>query len=42
MVIITGKDIDSNEIRWKIFISSEDGSIVNSLKDGTEKKVKTQ
>lgn len=42
MVIITGKDIDSNEIRWKIFVSSENGSIVNSLKDGTEKKVKTQ
>lgn len=42
MVIITGKDIDSNEIRWKIFVSSENGSIVNSLKDGTEKKVKAQ
>lgn len=42
MVIITGKDIDSNDIKWKIFVSSENGSIVNSLKDGTEKKVKTQ
>lgn len=42
MVIITGKDIDSNIIRWKIFVSSENGNIVNSLKDGTEKKVKSQ
>lgn len=42
MVIIIGTDINSNQIRWKIFVSSEDGNIINSLKDGTEEKVKTQ
>ncbi|MBE6072689.1 MAG: peptidase propeptide domain-containing protein [Clostridium butyricum] len=42
MVVIDGKDINDNIISWKIFVSSENGNIVNSLKDGTEKKVKTQ
>lgn len=42
MVVVNGKDINGNSIKWKIFVSSENGDIITSLKDGTENKVKSE
>ena len=41
MVSIDGKDNNNSNIEWKIFVSAENGNILNTLKDGAEKAVTT-
>ncbi|OOM74445.1 hypothetical protein CLPUN_38980 [Clostridium puniceum] len=40
-VIIDGKNEKDVNVSWKIFISAENGKVLNILKDGAEKEVKT-
>lgn len=40
-VIIDGKNDKDINVNWKIFISAENGKVLNILKDGAEKDVKT-
>jgi Peptidase propeptide and YPEB domain. len=41
IVTIDGKSDKDTNISWKIFVSAESGKILNILKDGAEKEVKT-
>lgn len=41
MITINGKGNNNIKMRWKIFVSSENGIILNILKDGAEKEVTT-
>ena len=41
IVTVDGKNEKDSNISWKIFISTESGNILNILKDGAEKDVKT-
>jgi hypothetical protein len=40
-VIIEGKNDKNTNVNWKIFVSVETGKVLNILKDGAEKDVKT-
>ena len=40
-VIIDGKNDKNTNVNWKIFVSVENGKVLNILKDGAEKDVKT-
>lgn len=40
-VIIDGKNDKNTSVNWKIFVSVESGKVLNILKDGAEKDVKT-
>lgn len=39
IITVDGKNDKGDNISWKIFVSSENGNILNILKDGAEKKV---
>ncbi len=41
LITINGKDVKDKDVRWKIFVSVEDGRIVNRTKEQSEEKVKT-
>jgi hypothetical protein len=41
IVTIDGKNDKDANVSWKFFVSSESGNILNILKDGAEKEVKT-
>jgi hypothetical protein len=41
IIIIDGKNDKNANVSWKIFVSVENGKVLNILKDGTEKDVKT-
>lgn len=41
IVTVDGKNEKDSKISWKIFVGAENGNILNVLKDGTEKDVKT-
>jgi len=40
-IIIDGKNEKDINVSWKIFVSAENGKVLNILKDGAEKDVKT-
>ncbi|OOM70860.1 YcdB/YcdC domain-containing protein [Clostridium sp. BL-8] len=39
IITVDGKNDKDDNVSWKIFVSSENGNILNILKDGAEKKV---
>ena len=41
IVTIKGKDINDKDIKWKLLVSTENGNIINTVKDGVEKEVTT-
>lgn len=41
IVTVDGKNDKDSNISWKVFVSAESGKILNILKDGAEKDVKT-
>lgn len=41
IITIDGKDDKNSNISWKIFVSSENGNILNILKDGSEREALT-
>lgn len=42
IVTIDGKNDKDSNVNWKVFVSTEDGNILNILKDGAEKEVITK
>ena len=42
LVILKGKDINDKDVIWKVFVSANNGKVINSLKDGSEKGVEAQ
>lgn len=41
IVTVEGKDLNDKDIRWKFLVSTENGNIINTVKDGVEKEVTT-
>lgn len=41
IIIVDGKNDKNTNVSWKIFVSVENGKVLNILKDGAEKDVKT-
>lgn len=41
IVTIEGKDLNNKDIKWKFLVSTENGNIINTIKDGVEKEVTT-
>jgi len=42
MITVEGKDVNEVENEWKIFISADNGNVIKTLKDDSEKKARAQ